>query len=60
MTDETYDPYYLVCPYCKHSHGDMWESGLQDDTEEDWECSGCGEVFIATKSVSITYEGRAK
>lgn len=38
----------------------MWESGLEVETETDWECCWCNKVFTAIKEVMITYVGKAK
>lgn len=60
MSDSTYSSVDLICPHCDYHHEDMWESGLEDGAEEDWECERCGKTFVATKSIYITYEGRIK
>ena len=60
MNEETSDYCDLICPYCGHRHIDMWESGLEIETETDWECGGCERTFTAIKSVLVSYEGRCK
>jgi hypothetical protein len=60
IPDETYDSTYLICPYCGYQNGDMFESGLEDGTESDYECGGCDKVFTALFEIHHSYTGKPK
>ena len=60
MSRRTYDSIYLICPYCGYSHDDTWE--IFDEIEEEidsFECHHCEKTFVAIKSATFYYEGRA-
>ena len=60
MVEETADYCDLICPYCNYHHRDMWEAGLEIETETEWECCKCDRTFIAIKEVTVMYIGKAK
>lgn len=46
----------IICPYCEHNNGDDED---YIDCESKLECSGCGEVFLVSAEVEITYTTNA-
>jgi len=42
----------VVCPYCGYEHSDCWEFS---DFNDEFECSGCKELFVMQRNVEITY-----
>jgi len=53
---EVYDDHWLVCPHCRHRHGDANEYfGSHDSTEVECEGEDCGRTFCAERQVSVTY-----
>lgn len=53
---EVYDDYFVVCPHCRHRHGDADEFfGSKDFAEIECDGEGCGRTFVAERQVSVTY-----
>jgi hypothetical protein len=42
----------LTCPYCGCEAGDSWEVSGDDG---DYECGDCGETFLYSRHVEVTY-----
>jgi len=52
--EEHIDGEYLICPYCKFEHGDMFEAPLKEWRNK-WNCEECGETFLAYREVEVDY-----
>ncbi len=52
----------VTCPYCGDAGHDSWEidfgPGLEGEAEID--CDSCGNKYIASREVSVTYSSRKK
>lgn len=49
----------LICPYCGHTKTVDWEDFYNESPEcsdVKFECEECGKVFLASRSVSFSYE----
>ena len=53
---------YITCPYCGYVDQNSWEVSFEGGLEGDeaLECNSCGETFIATRHVDITYSSVIK
>lgn len=52
-TKYTSDP---LCPYCGHIVINAWEIYFEDmEGDAELECSGCGQKFICSREVTVTY-----
>jgi DNA-directed RNA polymerase subunit RPC12/RpoP len=49
----------MVCPYCNHELSDSYDYELDEYNDNEVECPHCGQTFIATKDVTVTYSSRA-
>lgn len=51
-----------TCPHCGHMHRDAWEwnlgPGLDGDGEH--ECDECGQSFLVSRIVDVTYTTKAR
>lgn len=48
----------IVCPYCGYEDMDSWEFKGDSDEELEHECDRCGETFLATRFISVSYYTR--
>jgi len=44
----------VVCPYCGHKSSNSYEYFESGDEDVEIECE-CGENFLATRNISVTY-----
>lgn len=46
----------VVCPHCGYEMSDSWELELEHDGDEmEVDCVDCGEPFIVSINIKITY-----
>ncbi len=46
-----------ICPWCGHEHG-PWDWDLNDTEGVESRCDSCGESFVTTRNVTVTYDTR--
>lgn len=49
--DTDFEP-EITCPWCGYVHSDSWE---QPDSDDEFECSDCENVFVMSREVEVTY-----
>lgn len=57
---DTYNHNGLECPHCGYLDRDTADIFAEIEQQiDDYECGNCGRKFVATKTISVTYEGKA-
>jgi hypothetical protein len=58
---EELDSFWIICPFCGYK-SEGWDhyTDEMEWQEDDFECGECGEIFMAGRSVSITYYTKAE
>ena len=49
---------YVQCPYCDHDCGDYFDDMHDPDVDYEWECEGCGKIFIFVISYTPSFSER--
>ena len=55
--NEQFETEELVCPWCGYSDPDSWELA---DSDGNYECSSCGEIFEYERNIEVTYTSRRR